>query len=147
MGNWDRKAELTNKAIIHTNEMQQRFSKEIEESIINTVTFNNNCYLQTDDTNIPVVNVVNSTTEEAIFIDQSKKTVLNFASYKNPGGAFIKGSSAQEEMLCHSSTLYNVLREMTQYYEHNRKILNKGLYTNQALYSPDIIFVNILFYL
>lgn len=76
------------------------------------------------------------------YTDQSSKTaVLNFASYKEPGGMFLQGSKAQEECLCHESTLYNVLREFdSTYYARNRKALNKALYQNVALYSPDVYF-------
>ena len=72
-----------------------------------------------------------------------KIAALNFASYKHPGGMFIKGSSAQEESLCHASFLYNVLKEFEDsYYKENRKNLNRSLYTNKALYSPNIKFFN-----
>ena len=83
------------------------------------------------------------TTTEAIFryVGQGKKVAaLNFASYKEPGGKFLEGSTAQEESLCHTSFLYNVLREYSDYYEENRKNLNRGLYTNAAIYSPDVGF-------
>lgn len=71
----------------------------------------------------------------------SKTTVLNFASYKEPGGMFLQGSKAQEECLCHESTLYNVLRKFdSTYYTRNRKALNRALYQNVALYSPDVYF-------
>lgn len=76
------------------------------------------------------------------YTDQNSKTaVLNFASYKQPGGMFLQGSRAQEECLCHESTLYNVLvRFEDSYYAPNRKQLNRALYQNVALYSPDIYF-------
>jgi uncharacterized protein (TIGR02452 family) len=83
------------------------------------------------------------TTTEAIFryVGQGKKVAaLNFASYKEPGGKFLEGSTAQEESLCHTSFLYNVLREHQDYYDENRKNLNRGLYTNAAIYSPDVGF-------
>ena len=66
---------------------------------------------------------------------------LNFASYKNPGGMFLNGSNAQEESLCHSSTLYCVLREFQQsFYDVNRNKLNHALYNDDALYSKSIWF-------
>lgn len=76
------------------------------------------------------------------YTDLSSKTaVLNFASYKEPGGMFLQGSKAQEECLCHESTLYNVLRKFdSTYYARNRKALNRALYQNIALYSPDVYF-------
>ena len=76
------------------------------------------------------------------FTDRNSKTaVLNFASYKQPGGMFLQGSKAQEECLCHESTLYNVLtRFENSYYASNRKQLNRALYQNAALYSPNIYF-------
>jgi uncharacterized protein (TIGR02452 family) len=67
--------------------------------------------------------------------------VLNFASYKNPGGMFLEGSMAQEEALCHESTLYNVLDHFRDsYYSENSKHLNRALYTNKALWTPNIRF-------
>lgn len=74
--------------------------------------------------------------------DREKKTaVLNFASFKNPGGGFLKGSSAQEESLCHKSTLYPVLASFdTSFYAYNREHLNRGLYEDRAIYTPDVYF-------
>ena len=68
--------------------------------------------------------------------------VLNFASYKNPGGQFINGSKAQEESLCMESYLYNVLKEFDNtFYEWNRRHKNKSLYLNRALYSDSVMFM------
>ena len=73
--------------------------------------------------------------------DSSNVAILNFASYKNPGGGYFKGSFAQEEALCSESTLFPVLAKFDDiYYAWNREHLNNSLYENRALYSPDIIF-------
>lgn len=71
----------------------------------------------------------------------NKVAALNFASYKHPGGMFMQGSGAQEESLCHISILYNVLECFNDsYYKNNKKALNKGLYLNRALYTPNVLF-------
>jgi len=64
---------------------------------------------------------------------------LNFASYKNPGGRFLDGSMAQEESICHETNLYNVLLIQEDYYEWNKRHLNRALYMNRAIYSQNVI--------
>ena len=72
---------------------------------------------------------------------EGKTAILNFASYKNPGGFFLGGSAAQEEALCHESNLYPILLHFEiSYYGENRKRLNRALYTNKAIYSPNVVF-------
>lgn len=71
---------------------------------------------------------------------RTKVAALNFASYKNPGGMFLKGSKAQEECLCHQSALYNILTRFPNYYAENRKNLNEALYTDRAIYIPSVPF-------
>lgn len=88
------------------------------------------CVLLTDEDSVSAI--INHASE--------KTAVLNFASYKRPGGGFMNGMMAQEEALCHHSFLYNVLREFPEYYAFNNGLLNSGFYTNRALYSPDIVF-------
>jgi len=65
--------------------------------------------------------------------------VLNFASAKNPGGGFLNGAMAQEESLAASSCLYKTLTAHKEYYEKNR-LCNTMMYTNYAIYSPDVVF-------
>jgi uncharacterized protein (TIGR02452 family) len=69
-----------------------------------------------------------------------RMAVLNFASFKNPGGGFLNGSIAQEECLCHESMLYNVLATKTDYYKRNLEDLAGSLYRNRALFTPDVVF-------
>jgi len=69
--------------------------------------------------------------------------MLNFASYKEPGGMFLQGSMAQEESLCHESLLYPVLssnRIMGMFYQPHKKMLNRALYHSDILYVPDVTF-------
>lgn len=79
---------------------------------------------------------------DAVISEQpnGKVCVLNFADYLTPGGMFLMGSLAQEESLCATSTLYNVISRMNDWYKENRGSINRGLWSNRALYSPDVIF-------
>ena len=78
---------------------------------------------------------------EAPWMPQRKVAILNFASFKNPGGMFLEGSPAQEESLCHQSILYPILEGFKEeYYEKHKKILNRALYITDILYTPDVMF-------
>ena len=65
--------------------------------------------------------------------------VLNFASAKNPGGGFINGANAQEESLAVSGGLYRTLTVHETYYSKNRECKSM-MYTNHAIYSPNVVF-------
>lgn len=65
--------------------------------------------------------------------------VLNFASAKNPGGGFLNGAMAQEESLAASGTLYPALTKHEEYYRRNRA-QSSMMYTDYAIYTPDVIF-------
>jgi len=66
--------------------------------------------------------------------------VLNFASAKNSGGGFLKGSLAQEEALAVSSDLYNSQLQAYELYEINRSC-RTALYTHSMIYSRNITFI------
>lgn len=67
--------------------------------------------------------------------------VLNFASYKKPGGLYFQGVESQEESLCLESTLLPVIEAFKPtYYAWNNKHLNRGMYLDRALYSKGILF-------
>lgn len=124
----------------HIEEMENEFHNMIQTSIRDSVV-----YIE-DDNILDKRNIIveDIKTEDAVFKygEDKKLCVLNFASYKYPGGGFIKGAIAQEEALCHASDLYNVISDekFYTYYEHNRQTTNGGLYKNFAIYSPNIIF-------
>lgn len=74
------------------------------------------------------------------YTSQSKSVcVLNFASAKHPGGGFMNGSLAQEEMLCYKSNLYDILIKHKDLYEWSKQHLNNGLYESWAIYSDSIV--------
>lgn len=68
-----------------------------------------------------------------------KMGVLNFASAKNPGGGFLNGAMAQEESLAASGGLYPTLIRHEDYYRRNRGC-GTMVYTDCAIYSPDVVF-------
>lgn len=72
---------------------------------------------------------------------RTKIGVLDFASFLSPGGGYINGAIAQEEALCASSFLYNVLSKKNKWYFDNRKkYKNGGLYDTRLLYVPKVLF-------
>lgn len=141
----ERRAE---KALEHTKEMEQRYKESIKKAF-----WGSKLYYGRDSFGIKTysrfkeptrVQIVDSDTVTALFKNIGIKdnvAILNFASYKYAGGGFIKGSLAQEESLCHASTLYNVLKDMDDmFYEEHKGNLNSGLYRDEAIFSPYIKF-------
>lgn len=143
------KQEMIKKANKHYEYMEHTYKNETRESIKKTEIYSRDSKFKGLKNNLYTSNiqVLNFTTVDAIQQEIQDKgnrvCALNFASYKNAGGKFLEGSSAQEESLCHSSNLYNILKEFDgTYYDWNRKNLNRGLYINRALYTKDVVFIN-----
>ncbi|MFD7557013.1 TIGR02452 family protein [Streptomyces sp. NPDC059835] len=63
--------------------------------------------------------------------------VLNFASARNPGGGYVRGAKAQEEVLCRASALYETLLEAPEYYEVHRAE-RSTFYTDRVIHSPGV---------
>lgn len=109
------------------------------ESIANSKIYENVGFVTKREQTTEVIVADMETFDAALKYGEGKTCVLNFASFKNPGGGFLKGTVAQEEYLCQNSTLYNVLSQFTSYYEKNRLNTNDALYWNRAIYSPGIV--------
>ena len=86
------------------------------------------------------IEVVNETTLEGArsLVDEGRYQrigVLNFASAKRPGGGFLNGSAAQEEVLARSSALYASLTQHPEFYAHHRRMKDSA-YSDRMIYSP-----------
>lgn len=129
------------RAAAHIKEMNERYGKEIESAIKGSVIYGGSG-------KAPQKSVENASTETVVLNVDSTEAVLrypnsallNFASYRHAGGGFVTGAWAQEEAICHDSTLYNVLSNFTGYYIENERDLNRSLYTDRAIFSPNIVF-------
>jgi len=147
MNPWKNKEKLAEQAKIHTAQMT-KYNEQTNLTIENSKIYSSdsiivpnikqpNCEIFVWDTDSVSAAFI---CRRNLDINPKKAAILNFASYKNPGGMFINGSFAQEEALCHASNLYNILSAFNGYYEENKKNLNRGMYTNRAIYSPNVLF-------
>ena len=127
--------------------MDEKYYRCIETSILNTKIYDRDYFINTEfeeymdkvNTKVTVEDI--DSVGAVMKYGNSSSAVLNFSSYKNPGGMFINGSKAQEECLCHESFLYNVLKEFqSDFYDWNNRHKNKALYLNRGLFSQGIWF-------
>lgn len=85
------------------------------------------------------VQVRNETTLQAarLLVDEGyRPAALNFANGVHPGGGFLGGARAQEEVLCRSSALYPTLADDPMYDAHRTRPLPDS--TDWVIYSPDV---------
>lgn len=141
----------TNKvfARIWVDKMASTFPNEISRAANDTVTYYEGFRLGPGEyrksESIPEINIVKTDSVSRVLSykdSKDKVCVLNFASFKEVGGKFLEGSSAQEESLCKESTLYNVLNTQSDIYY--KRLVNKdwnNLYKNEGIYSPGILFL------
>lgn len=144
---WTDKEKRAEQARIHTENMEQEYGDIIKKSVRDTIQYSpefkykDNAERVNTEIILDGIDSVSAIFKYNTVKPGGKMAVLNFSSYKNPGGMFLNGSKAQEECLCHESFLYNVLKEFQDFYEWNGQHKNKALYLNRALYSPNIMFI------
>ena len=86
-----------------------------------------------------LVQVVNETTLQAArrFTESGLEPLaLNFANGIHPGGGFLNGARAQEEVLCRSSALYETLVHDPMYEYHQQQPLPDS--SDWTIYSPRV---------
>ena len=148
MSPWKNKNQNMIQAQKHVENMNLLYENDIKDCIKTSIIYSGQP--------IPKFNIKNPTNTEIILDDTDSVSalyscnendivaVLNFASYKNPGGGFMAGAMTQEEALCHESILYNVIsnqRFKDKFYAPNRKRLHKALYNDNLIYTPNVTFI------
>lgn len=117
------------------------YQPEIYSAIRNSTIYSPDFHAKVPTAPTRRIQLMDTDSVSALFAIDEDATVLNFASYKYPGGAFLDGSTAQEEALCHKSTLFPILDSFDgSYYAQNRANLNRSLYTNRAIFTPGVVF-------
>lgn len=130
----------------HTEQVAVRFGKEIERSSAGVRRVEAPVSVEVTGC-VPEVRVVDADSVAAILengrgrAEYCDLAVLDFASFVNPGGGYIRGAWAQEEALCSESFLYNVLESQRDWYgENRRRNINCELYRNRGLVVPKVRF-------
>lgn len=124
----------------HYDFIKEQYYKEIDNSIANTTIH----ACESIEARIPQYQNNYSVTPEdsvsCLFSLENKDNVavLNFASYKKPGGLYFQGVESQEESLCLESTLLPVIEAFKPtYYVWNNKHLNRGIYSKDILFERE----------
>ena len=147
------KEEMAKKAAEWFEKMAKEYGEEIKTCFRSSRFFSPNTVFEkagkkAEDKEPCVLSFLNTDTVSAAaqMAEEGKKAgktaLLNFASYKNPGGGFLHGMMAQEEALCHASALYNILVQAENFYAWNNQNKEKGMYLNRAIYTPAVPFFN-----
>ncbi len=130
------------RAAAHVKEMEDLFGERIKSSVENSVIYGGSGRKpqKGDDQNTKAETLVLNVDSTEAVLQYPGAALLNFASYRHAGGGFITGAWAQEEAICHDSTLYNVLCKFESFYAENEHNLNRSLYTDRAIFTPGVVF-------
>ena len=121
----------------------------VEAAMNNTTVFFEDDYPAFDDTKVNKMKVTVSGDRSfqaamrlAAENPGAKIAVMNFANAFHPGGGVTKGSSAQEECLCRTSTLYPLIKNnpfSDPYYNHHHHELNTPKASDSLIYTEGVV--------
>lgn len=79
---------------------------------------------------------------EALYrLGKGKTVMVDPASFLRPGGAYEDGAFGPEQILCSESNLYQILCGIrTPFYSKNKGYARGQLFTDRAVYLPDVTF-------
>ena len=78
---------------------------------------------------------------KALHAAHGKVALVDPCSFTRPGGAYEDGAFGPEQILCSESNLYPVLQGCkSAYHDANRGFASGQLFTDRALYLPDVTF-------
>lgn len=128
----------------HNEIIEKKYRAEINHSAIQSKIFTNTLEIKDRGNKYPILSF---SAHAGISLKEkdpnSKVSILNFANYTMPGGGYLHGALAQEEVLCYQSDFYQVLTKFSQYYRWNQMHLNQNLYEHRAIYTPNIVLTNL----
>ena len=131
----------------HSGLMRSAFAKETAACVEAAVIYEEGegRSLELPDAPFPTTEtyVVTSFAPEAIYRDGKGKTaVVDPVSFTRPGGAYLDGSFGPEQILCADSNLFEVLSDIAaEYHQKNRDYRRGMLFTDRALYLPEVTFL------
>jgi len=133
--------EILEDGFYEINEENVDISSALSASVRDTITYSPEDLIKVEfdvrDTEFQVILESTLTGCYRMVKESTKVCALNFASAKNPGGGFLKGSSAQEESLACASGLYKCIYGSPMY-EFNNADDNQCLYSHYMIYSPNV---------
>ena len=98
---WQNKGERARIAQKHTIDMRDNYTDEIYDCVSKTKAFSSVVDNPLNSSREQLITLTDEDSVLAVFNHQKGKVcVINFASFKYPGGGFVKDSRAQEECLC-----------------------------------------------
>lgn len=92
------------------------------------------------ETKISITNESTTTAAYRLYDEQKDVGVLNFASYKVPGGYWLGGAEAQEEHLTKCSDLVLCLNNCPEFYKQHMDQNHLGMALDIAIQSPQVSF-------